>query len=79
MPERTLLACRLATLLITALGAGSLLAQSYSPHADEQFPRRVLWGDTHVHSNLSLDLEANLQCGTGILIAQHLGFFGHAA
>ena len=28
---------------------------SYSPAVDNDFPRRVFWGDTHVHSNLSLD------------------------
>ncbi len=27
----------------------------YSPYAGDDFPRRVLWGDTHVHSHLSLD------------------------
>lgn len=27
----------------------------YSPYADDVFPRRVLWGDTHVHSHLSMD------------------------
>jgi hypothetical protein len=30
-------------------------AESYSVAAGQDFPRRVYWGDTHVHSNLSLD------------------------
>lgn len=30
-------------------------SDSYSPHVGQNFPRQVLWGDTHVHSNLSMD------------------------
>lgn len=39
-------------------------AESYSPHVAETFPREVLWGDTHVHSNLSLD--ANISGNRGL-------------
>ena len=28
---------------------------SYSPYAGRNFPTRPLWGDTHLHTNLSLD------------------------
>jgi len=27
----------------------------YSPYVDQHFPRRVLWGDTHHHTSLSVD------------------------
>lgn len=36
----------------------SLGAKSYSPYADRNFPTEVLWGDTHLHTNLSLDARA---------------------
>ena len=32
--------------------------RSYSPHADRNFPAELLWGDTHLHTNLSLDARA---------------------
>jgi hypothetical protein len=30
----------------------------YSPYAGRNFPTRVFWGDTHLHTNLSLDARA---------------------
>jgi hypothetical protein len=30
----------------------------YSPYAGRNFPNKVLWGDTHLHTNLSLDARA---------------------
>jgi hypothetical protein len=30
----------------------------YSPFAGRNFPTKVLWGDTHLHTNLSLDARA---------------------
>jgi hypothetical protein len=30
----------------------------YSPYAGRNFPSKVLWGDTHLHTNLSLDARA---------------------
>jgi hypothetical protein len=30
----------------------------YSPYAGRSFPGKVLWGDTHLHTNLSLDARA---------------------
>jgi hypothetical protein len=32
--------------------------QYYSPYAGRNFPTKVLWGDTHLHTNLSLDARA---------------------
>ena len=33
-------------------------APSYSPYAGRNFPTKVLWGDTHLHTSLSLDARA---------------------
>ncbi|MEH6822632.1 MAG: DUF3604 domain-containing protein [Motiliproteus sp.] len=33
-------------------------APVYSPYAGRNFPTQVLWGDTHLHTNLSLDARA---------------------
>ncbi|MHC4723603.1 MAG: DUF3604 domain-containing protein, partial [Planctomycetota bacterium] len=30
----------------------------YSPYAGRNYPSKVLWGDTHLHTNLSLDARA---------------------
>ncbi len=35
-----------------------LKAEGYSPYAGKTFPTRVLWGDTHLHTKLSLDARA---------------------
>ena len=32
--------------------------ESYSPYAKRNFPNEPLWGDTHLHTNLSLDARA---------------------
>ncbi|MEW9922014.1 DUF3604 domain-containing protein [Marimonas sp. MJW-29] len=62
-----LLACTLLTLSGTTGGAqesfgegtvGVLAQPSYSPYAGRNFPTRPLWGDTHLHTALSLDARA---------------------
>lgn len=35
-----------------------LKEDGYSPYAGKKFPTTVLWGDTHLHTNLSLDARA---------------------
>ena len=59
-------------LLGALLAAPAPQAATYSPHADERFPRRVLWGDTHLHSNLSLD--ANMSGNRGLTPADAYRF-----
>lgn len=36
----------------------NLTKRSYSPYAGRNFPTRVYWGDTHLHTALSLDARA---------------------
>jgi hypothetical protein len=39
--------------------AGKLYKKdSYSPYAGRNFPTQVFWGDTHLHTNLSMDAGA---------------------
>lgn len=41
--------------LISAASAHSMAQSSYSPYAAQSYPTNVYFGDTHVHTNLSLD------------------------
>jgi hypothetical protein len=38
--------------------ADAFKVPSYSPYAGRAFPTKLLWGDTHLHTNLSLDARA---------------------
>ena len=43
-------------LAIIAFASTTVNAQkSYSPYVTQDYPHRVYWGDTHVHTNISLD------------------------
>jgi len=47
---------RCATLALAVLTAGAQAAErSYSPYSGRDFPERLLWGDTHLHTNMSAD------------------------
>ena len=35
-----------------------LKGEGYSPYAGKNFPTKLLWGDTHLHTKLSLDARA---------------------
>jgi hypothetical protein len=35
--------------------SGAYTGKAYSPYAKHSFPERPLWGDSHLHSNLSFD------------------------
>ena len=37
--------------------------KEFSPHAGRSFPTRVLWGDTHLHTMVSVD--AGTMCRVG--------------
>ncbi len=43
---------------LSADTAGPLRKPSYSPYAGRNFPTRVFWGDTHLHTSNSLDARA---------------------
>ncbi len=35
--------------------SGAYTGKAYSPYAERNFPERPLWGDSHLHTNLSMD------------------------
>ena len=43
----------------TSAAEGAFPAQKhYSPYAGRNFPTRVFWGDTHLHTGMSMDAGA---------------------
>ncbi|MCX2982214.1 DUF3604 domain-containing protein [Halieaceae bacterium IMCC14734] len=61
MYKTLLLRCALLALGYTAT---QVMAQDYTPWAEENFPMNVYWGDTHLHSSYSVD--ANTMGNTGL-------------
>ena len=47
----------LTTISVIALMTSSAFAQDkvYSPYVGQDFPNKVYFGDTHLHTNISLD------------------------
>src|SRR5210317_451504 len=43
---------------VTTPEAGGMAAKSYSPYVGRDFPTQVFWGDTHLHTGMSLDAGA---------------------
>ncbi len=41
--------------ILCALAGASPAAENYSPYPEQQFPRQVYWGDTHLHTSNSFD------------------------
>lgn len=55
---------RFWVLTISALSGAAMSLESYSPYAEKTYPTDVYWGDTHLHTNLSVDAN---QYGNKIL------------
>ena len=53
----------------------------YSPYAQRNFPERPLWGDSHLHTNLSMDAGLfGMGLGrTSIRHRRNCGLLGHPA
>ena len=46
---------RKITIVLTLFSSLVLAAENYSPYIGQSYPTNVYWGDTHLHTNLSLD------------------------
>ncbi len=64
--SRTGMFCAIATLLVSASATAQITpskeslselypGKAYSPYAQRKFPSQVYWGDTHLHTGLSMD------------------------
>ena len=55
MKRNTARLAALALACAVATAASAAEQPSYSPYAGRSFPERLLWGDTHLHTNMSAD------------------------
>lgn len=73
MPSIRLASITMAAALFTALSATAIAQEpppereslvnafkedSFSPYANRSFPSQVFWGDTHLHTSISMDAGA---------------------
>jgi len=73
MPNIRLVAIAITTALVTVLGSTTIAQEpppereslenafkedSFSPYANRSFPSQVFWGDTHLHTSISMDAGA---------------------
>ncbi len=49
---------RVGEMTLTPADVDLFKAPSYSPYSGRRFPTQVFWGDTHLHTSLSLDARA---------------------
>lgn len=48
-------ACANAVMCFSAIATGAAETPHHSPHGGQVYPTQVYWGDTHLHTNLSVD------------------------
>ena len=73
MPTIRIVAMAITAALVTALGSMAFAQEpppepasleqafkedSFSPYANRNFPSQVFWGDTHLHTSISMDAGA---------------------
>ena len=47
----------LVSTILVVVAVQALAEESYSPYTEKSFPQQVYWGDTHLHTNLSVDAD----------------------
>ena len=48
----------ITAMTLLMLGSQVMAEQAFSPYAGRDFPTKVLWGDTHLHTDMSMDAGA---------------------
>ena len=56
---------RWAFIVLLVFTTKTIAQEQYSPYAGQSQPKEVYWGDTHLHSNLSIDSSphGNIEIG----------------